>query len=212
MMLCRPEIRRRCLAVTAALAVILVASGCGVPTQSSPKALPSSELPLALAASAPPSTIPPIPPTNGHGAVEVHVYFLYKNNTELRQVPTAVREPPGDTPEAVLRALEDGPSSKLYAEGYTTALPANANFQVIGPPVHGILPVALDSTYYRLPGQVASLELAQVVYTLLSAPGDVKEIQFYRNGAKAGVLGGNDQYIPGAVSRSDYASLFSSTD
>ncbi len=138
------------------------------------------------------------------------VYFLYKSNTELRQVPTAVREPPGDTPEAVLKALEDGPSSKQYAEGYTTAVPSNANFQVIGSPVHGVLPVALDSTYYRLPGQVASLELAQVVYTLCKAPGDVRQIQFYRNGAKAGVLGGNDQYIPGAVSRADYASLFTS--
>ena len=78
--------------------------------------------------------------------------------------------------------------------------------------MRGILPVELDSTYYRLPGQLASLELAQVVYTLLKAPVDVRRIQFYRSGAKAGVLGGNDQYLPGAVSRTDYASLFTSAD
>ena len=211
-MLFPPAACRRCLAGMAALAIIVVAGGCGVPIESSPRALPSSELPLALAAVPAGPTVPTIPPDLGHGAVDVPVYFLYKNNTQLREVATAVRQPPGDTPQAVLRALEDGPSARQYAEGYNTAVPSNASFQVIGQPVHGILPVELDSTYYRLPGELASLELAQVVYTLSRAPADVKRIQFYRNGAKAGVLGGNDQYLPGAVSRADYASLFTSAD
>jgi hypothetical protein len=207
----QPAVRRRRLAVIAGLLVVAVAAGCGVPIEAAPRQLPSSELSPALAEAPAGSTTPSVPVGSGHGFVDVPVYFLYADYTSLKEVPTAVPQPPGDTPQAVLRALEGGPSPKQYTEGLQTAVPQNADFQVIGQPVRGVLPVALDSTYYKLPGQLAILELAQVVYTLSRAPGDVRRIQFYRNGARAGVLAGNDQYITGAVSRRDYASLFNST-
>ncbi len=67
---------------------------------------------------------PPIPVANGHGFVDVPVYLLFGRN-ELRQVRAPVRPPV--TLQAVLQALEAGPSSKQYTENYTTAVPTNSD-------------------------------------------------------------------------------------
>ena len=204
---------RRRLGIVGAFAIVALSAGCGIPIESSPRALPSSELSPALAA------IPGVPtsssvPVGDHGFALVPVYFLFADATALKQVETEVPQPPGDTPQAVLRALENGPSAKQYSLGFSTALPQNADFRVIGGPVHGILRVALDPSYYQLPQTLAIQELAQVVYTLSRAPSDVKGVQFYSNGAKAGVPAGNDRFIPPGtpVSRRTYASLFTATD
>lgn len=203
-----PAKRRSGLAtLLAAVAAAVVAAGCGVPTDASPRALPSSELPPALAV--PLVTTLPAPPVgHGHG-VYVPVYFLFANNTELREVATPVRQ--RVTLQTTLQALEAGPSSDQYADGYETAIPSDSDLEVIGPAVRGILPLALDSAYYQLSEQFAIYELAQVVYTLSESAIGLKGIQFYRKGAKTGVFAGNGQYITGPVSRNNYASLFSST-
>jgi hypothetical protein len=201
-------IARGGLAGLVAIALAVGLGACGVPADSGARMLSSSEMPKALSVIPVATTGPTTPADTGHGFVDVPVFFLFANDSELREVSTAAHQPV--TLQTVLQALEDGPTTKEYAEGYTTAIPSNTNFRVIGHSVRGVLHVALDSTYYNLSEPLAILEIAQVVYTLAKAPGGDDRVQFYRNGATAGVLAGDGQFIPGPVSLSNYSSVFTS--
>jgi spore germination protein GerM len=184
------------------VALTTVAAGCGLPVNSSPQAIPSNEIPVAL--SEPNSTVPGF--LRVHNTVPVPIYLLA--GTDLTKTYRYLRPPL--KPQEVLDALEAGPSPVEYDQGIQSAVPAGADL-VAGVLSAGVLIVVLDPTFTSLlPGQ-APYYFAQIVYSVTSLS-DIDGVVFEYNGAIIQpVLGDGsiatnfaENYV---VHRSDYEQL-----
>ncbi|MGA3352335.1 MAG: GerMN domain-containing protein [Acidimicrobiales bacterium] len=190
------------LAALGALAVALASlAGCGLPVDTSPQAIPSSEMPLALIATN--TTQAPNPIV--HGEVQVPIYLISPDGTQL-VVRDAYVHPP-ITPQNVLDALQQGPTAEDYDAGIQSAIPPTADL-VSGGVSDGLMTVDLDSSYQSLlPNQQADY-FAQIVATLTCLPTVTKGVNFYYNNSAVEPVVGNgsiaNAYI---VNRNDYEQL-----
>lgn len=185
-------------AVALGLAASLSLSACGVPVTSSPQVLSAGIMPKALSA-----TIPTIPPPKTLRGKPVLIYLLNPVQ-RLFAVPRTVGRV---TAQSVLDVLEQGPSSKEFAEGLTTELLPGSRLVVLGV-VKGIAQVQLDSDFLELIGEAAVLELAQVVDTLANVQAlKITAVQFYFDGVPTEAEIGNGSLVTRPVTARDYASL-----
>ena len=192
--------RSRRLAVLGFVAVALAfLGGCGLPVDSSPQAIPASEIPVALIAS---DTTQPHGPINASG-VKVPIYLLAPDGTQLVREPRNVRPPL--TPQKVLDALQGGPVPTEYDQGIQSAIPVTADL-VSGGVSDGLLTVNLDSSYESLlPDQEADY-FAQIVATGTCVPGVTKGVVFYYdNQAVEPEVGNGSIATAYIVNRADYA-------
>lgn len=182
------------------LGLALAASGCGVPTSTSPQTLAS--VPAALTAKAP-------PPFTGRQlgsstcktkADHAFVYFVGVGINKLVPVPICIKP----TSQELLAALLAGPSRLEQAAGYLTGLPVHGGASIVRVPGEkpDTVTVSLGPSFSL---NIGLLQLAQIVFTLTVGP--VKKVVFEDQGAPMFPPTQSSLYATGPVTRADYSSL-----
>lgn len=188
------------VAVAVLVGTAVALTGCGVPVDSAPRAIPPGVVPPALLATGP-TVVPPSPAPPPHDAAPAEVFFLADGH--LYPVARYVLRPP--TLAEVLAALDAGPDAFELRQGVTSALGTDASLQVIG--IHdGVATIELDPSFGAISGEQAVELLAQTVYTATGVPG-VHAVQFEYEGAPVLAVLPNFQLVSTPVSRQDYAAL-----
>jgi len=155
----------RLRAVCAVAMAALVLSGCAIPTQRNPSAIPSSHVPPALLNHQLPTTTT----TQPKPAVPVKIYLLNANHrlvavTRVVQIPAPLK--------SVLIQLLGGPSRSDETSRITTAIPSNVKVLSVtetkSPPV---ITVNFNQAFGQITGSFTELAVAQVVVTLVTQTG-----------------------------------------
>ena len=163
-----PPTRRghpRAAPVAVLAALVTLATGCGVPVDRGPTALPRRGVPFdLLAPETPTSSTSTQPP---QVAVTVQVYLLAPTG----HVAAVNRDVPVPAPlTTVLGALVDGPTNAEASAGLQTAIPTQT--QVLSATVAGgTATVDLGGPFGQLVGQAQIDAVAQVVFTATALPG-----------------------------------------
>jgi spore germination protein GerM len=177
---------------------LLMATGCGVPTDDRPRALSAEDVPAGLLAAAPLSTTTTLPPTSSS---EVLIYLVGRD----RLVPvTRTVESPA-TVERLVRVLVNGPTDDELAAGLRSAL-SPAVLVVSAPVEAGIATIDLSAPFAVAPQPEQILALAQIVYTATGLSG-VGGVRFTLAGIKATVPQGDGTSTAAPVGRATYASV-----
>lgn len=150
-----------------ALALALLAAGCGIPTGGEPSTIPASDVPYGLAEPSTPSatTAPPevLPDTS-------RVYLLAAGDV---LVPRG-RELTGDTRRErlaeLLSQLAAGPTATERDEQLSTALPPEVRLSVASLD-DGVATVRMNDSAQAPSGVAGRRAVAQIVLTATSVPG-----------------------------------------
>ncbi len=186
--------RRRLAAV--AVAALAAAAGCGIPTQSTPRAIPRDQVPFHLLG--PPS---PAPTTTTAPAVAVpETVFLVGPDQHVIGVRRDVAVPA--TLTAVLGALLEGPTAAEQSVGIQSFLTGRPNSAVVTVAA-GVATVDFATNPVQVVGPDQTLAVAQVVYTVTEQPG-VVGVQFQIAGQPTQVPNAAGVQSSGPVTRADY--------
>ncbi|MHB8328838.1 MAG: GerMN domain-containing protein [Acidimicrobiales bacterium] len=182
----------RVLLAACLLLLPAVVSGCGIPVDQGPTALPRSGVPFGLlepSASTTTSTTIPAP-------VEVSVViFIMGPGGHLVGVSRDVPFPAPLT--TILGALVDGPTNAEAAAGLQSAIPAQT--AVLSAAVTaGVATVDLGGTFGQLVGQAQIEAVAQIVFTATALPG-VTGVAFALSGQPVEVPVANGAQVPMAT-------------
>ncbi len=181
--------RARAALVTVVVAVLaLLATGCGVTTQSSPQALDNSVVPTVAA---------PTGPT-------AHVTDIYLvRGAALVAARRLIADP--TTLQRILQSLLSGPTPIESGSGLRSALPSTVLLR--GVTVQG------DTAHLDLSEGLTGIDtgdqayaIAQLVYTATTWPG-IARMQVMVEGQQVQVPRADGTLTEGPVGRSDYASL-----
>jgi spore germination protein GerM len=180
------------------MAVLLIAgvAACGVPTHQSAKKVEAKDVPFGLLDKDSGAT------TSARSGEEAVTLFFARDG-RLVPVSRPLKRPV--TPEALLGALREGPTTAEVAAGVRSALPALRAFRSISL-AGGTATVDLVPRFTSLSSTDQLLALAQIVYTLTARPG-IGQVRFTLQGASTEVPRANGSLTSAAVSRDDYASL-----
>lgn len=177
---------------TAAGAVLLLAGfllgGCGIPMSSGPQVV--TAVPDALLS--PASKHKPPPKTQNPGSA--FDIFLAEGNDLV-----AVLRPGVSTPQALLSALEAGPTDVEATYGITTDIPSGTGASVVR--VRGaVVTVNLEASF----GYITTLAEAQIVFTLTQFKG-IDEVLFYEAGSPVLAPTEDGDYVSRPLTRQDFA-------
>jgi spore germination protein GerM len=182
--------------VPAAVALALVAAGCGIPTERTPQIIPRSEVPFRLLQPTTSTTTASPPAFVG---VSEQIYLVAPSQT-LIPVTRDVPIPAGL--EDVLRALLDGPTTAESAAGIQTFL--STGHDLLGVTQSGgVATVDFSVNPIQVVGPDQTLGIAQVVYTLTQQPG-VTGVAFEIAGQPIEVPVATGAQAAGPVNRADY--------
>lgn len=160
--------RRRAGAVVLVALVAVASAACGVPKDSSPRAITADKVPFGLLG---PSTTKPGEAGASTGIL-VDVWFLGGGRLE-----SATRTVPDIQPKTVLDALVKGVADG-DPPGISSAIPQNT--QVLAATIdNGTLLVTLSKEIVTVSGPEQKQAFAQLVYTATEIPG-VTGVQFRR--------------------------------
>lgn len=191
---------RRCsLGVLTCVLLALVATGCGVPRDDTPRAIPAGELPIDLVEGQQPSSDTPLSPD----ATDFQIWMVGADN-KLTTVARAIPR----TPDAVLTALLNGTTPDERALGITSAITRGTNAMVLGVQEDRI--AFVDLTEGSLQGIAATeqeLAFAQMVYSLTGLI-EIDSVLFTIDGEAISFRIDGGATNPGqAVNRTDFESL-----
>lgn len=174
--------------------LVLTFAGCG--RTSGPVEIPADDLPFAVARTESPTETPAT-------ARSYAVYFV--RDGELAELTRELEADPR-SPDAVLRALLEGPGAEERARGISTEIPREVRLLDV---------VVVDDTArvdlsgeFQEPASPESITLrvAQVVWTLTALP-DVRTVSFSIDGEAMAVTTDDGAAVERRVSRQDYAEL-----
>jgi hypothetical protein len=157
--------RRR--VVFAVVGAALTLSGCAIPTQRTPSAIPSSHVPGGLLDHQLPTTTTTQPKAT---LVQVKIYLLNANHrlvpvTRVVQIPAPLK--------SVITSLLGGPDrTEEGAKGITTAIPSNV--QVLSATESKTPPLVIvnfNQAFGQITGSFTELAVAQVVFTVVTQSG-----------------------------------------
>jgi hypothetical protein len=187
----RPQ-RARWTAVVV-VATMIGLSGCGVPSDKSPSAIPRHDVPFGLLQPSSKTTTSTAP---SPVAVTVQV-FLVGPTGHLVKVARQVPASP-DSLETALDALARGPTNVEAAAGLQSAVPAQT--VVLGATVatDGVATVNLGGTFGELVGQAQIEASAQIVFTATFLPG-VTGVTFELEGQPGSVSVASGEQVPTAT-------------
>ena len=177
-----------------AVALALLAAGCGVSAESQPRALDPGSAPFRSIAQSP--TAAPV------GAGRALVYLV--RGGAIVAVVRRVPEPP--TPDAVLAALVVGPSGRESDAGLTTAVLSGTTLDKQG--------TAARVAYVDVPASATTesgrndevIAYAQIVVTLTALPA-VTGVRFLRDGQSLDVPRADGSLVRIPLTRRDYTPL-----
>jgi hypothetical protein len=183
-------------AVGGVVAALVLAAGCGVPTDSHPRALPRRDVPFDLLAPAATSTVTSTPVAV---TTEVPVYLVGPGR--LVAVRRLVQSPPSLF--RVIESLLAGPTTDEAAAGLRTAVPNQARLLSVRAQ-SGVATIDLSPEFAASGGQEQILALAQLVFTATSAQG-VLGVKISLDGKPVEVPRGDGTLTQEALGPSDYA-------
>ncbi len=192
---------RRRLAALILSVLALVATGCAIPTQSSPSVMPSSKVPFGLLNPHPPTTTTTQPKPSSF--VPVKVFFL----NSAAQLTPAVRYVAAPAPlDAIVRAMLAGPYSSESAQGITTAIPSDVAVLSVTPPQNNIVTVNLNDVG-TITGSNSELAVAQIVTTIVTASGVNTGVLFEIDGQRTSVPIANGSQVSTPVYLLDFLAV-----
>jgi len=192
---------RRRLAAFILSVLALVATGCAIPTQSSPSVMPSSKVPFGLLNPHPPTTTTTQPKPSSF--VPVKVFFL----NSAAQLTPAVRYVAAPAPlDAIVRAMLAGPYSSESAQGITTAIPSDVAVLSVTPPQNNIVTVNLNDVG-TITGSNSELAVAQIVTTIVTASGVNTGVLFEIDGQRTSVPIANGSQVSTPVYLLDFLAV-----
>jgi hypothetical protein len=171
----------------------LTLTGCGVPVDRSPAALPRNGVPFGLLRPSPPSSTTTSTPSPVEAPVSI---FLVASSGHLvavaRDLPAAQ-----ESLVTVLEALVRGPTNTEAAAGLSSAVPIQTTVlgAVIG--TAGVATVNLGGTFGQLVGQAQIEAVAQIVFTTTALPG-VSSVDFELSGQSVEVPVASGAEVPSA--------------
>lgn len=181
----------------------LCLTGCGVPTQDSPRAIPRAQVPFHLLDPQAPTTTTttvPSPPFT----VPVLVYLVDDTGQHLISSQRLVA-PPAPL-SAVLDALLAGPTASEQALGVQTAM--SSDVRVLGASVSGgVATVNFNSAFGEITGPEQILAVAEVVFTVTSQLTPETGVAFQIGGIPTNVPVATGAQVPGPVHLLQYAAL-----
>jgi len=190
--------RRLGLLVLSTLA--LVATGCAIPTQSSPSTMSPSKVPFGLLNPHPPTTTTTTQPKPA-SYVPVDVFFLSSTD----KLTAAIRYVAAPAPlDAVIRAMLAGPFSSETAQGITTAIPSDVDVLSVLPPQNNIVTVNMNTAFGTINGNNTELAVAQIVTTIVTANGVNTGVIFEIDGQRTSVPIANGSQVSGPVYLLDF--------
>jgi spore germination protein GerM len=190
---------RRRLAALIPSVLALVATGCAIPTQSAPSAMPSSKVPFGLLNPHPPTTTTTQPKPSSF--VPVKVFFL----NSAAQLTPAVRYVAAPAPlDAIVRAMLAGPFGSETSQGITTAIPSNVAVLSVTPPQDNIVTVNMNTAFGTINGSNTELAVAQIVTTIVTASGDNTGVLFQIAGQRTSVPIANGSQVSTPVYLLDF--------
>jgi Sporulation and spore germination len=182
---------RRALVVLAGLAV--VATGCAIPVQSRPSAVPADHVPFGLLNPSPSTTTTTEP--NLSALVPVKVYLI--SPTQQLQAANRVVVSPAPV-TAVLDSLLAGPTSSEAERGTTTAIPTDVT--VLSAQTSGsVVTVNFNETFGEITGASTELAVSQVVATVAALNGSTTGVSFEIEGQPTNVPIASGAEVPGPV-------------
>jgi len=191
------------------LALLVMATACGVSGGGSLDAGPTPTRPSTTAVdgagtTTPDSTVPGSPDTTGGtGTTEVVVYFA--RGEKITPVRRAVPKVAGIGAEAV-KALVGGPTAVESADGLGTAIPPDTRFRSLVI-TDGVAKVDLSKDFESGGGSLSlTLRLAQVTCTLDQFD-SVTGVRFLLDGELVNVFSGNGIVLDKPVGCADYQDL-----
>ena len=192
---------RRRLAALILSVLALLATGCAIPTQSSPSVMPSSKVPFGLLNPHPPTTTTTQPKPSSF--VPVKVFFL----NSAAQLTPAVRYVAAPAPlDAIVRAMLAGPYSSESAQGITTAIPSDVAVLSVTPPQNNIVTVNLNDVG-TITGSNSELAVAQIVTTIVTASGVNTGVLFEIDGQRTSVPIANGSQVSTPVYLLDFLAV-----
>lgn len=172
-------------------AALVLLAGCGVPTDSSPRALDPEAAPFGVLGE-------PTPAPEGEGRVAL--YFVRGDRVVLQPRPversTTIRQ--------LLDLLLEGPTPEQVAAGTRSAIPTDLRVEDVEVSGSGVAVVTLavgDNQVGTPP-----LGFAQIVATL-TAPGRARSVRFRLDGEDLPVPRGDGSLTSDPLDRDDYADL-----
>jgi germination protein M len=183
--------RLRAVAATVSL-LLVVATGCGVSSQSSPQRIQPKDVPFGLLRSRD-STTTSMPPG---ATTELGVWFVGPDG--LTSVVREVRD--GPTGRDLVDALTAGPSADEAHAGYRSALvPRSIDDVRIA---DGLATVELDAEFLQLGRVEQGFAIAQIVYTLTEL-NSVDRVRLLVDGEPLPVVQTNGRTSAAPISRED---------
>lgn len=183
--------------MAAAVVGSAVATGCGLPTNSGPQAIPRAQVPFRLLSPSPPRTAPTTVPASVLALAQI---YLVGTN----QAPTPVGRyvPVRATLLSTLDALMEGPTTVEATNGYTTAIPAQTRVlsAVQSTGSSGtVVTVDFNSVFGQVSGTAQVSAVEQVVLTVVSQVGPDTGVDFQIDGHTIAVPTGNGEQVTGPV-------------
>jgi hypothetical protein len=184
--------------ICAAVVAGIVVSGCAIPTQRDPSAIPPNRVPFGLLDHQLPTTTT----TEPKASVPVKIYLLGPDH-KLVAVPRVVQIP---APlKAVIISLLGGPSRREESERITTAIPSDV--QVISVTVSKTAPlvtVNFNDAFGEITGSATELAVAQVVFTVVTQTSLDTGVLFEIGGQTISVPVGNGNQVATPVYLSQF--------
>jgi hypothetical protein len=189
--------RRWRLAGLCLLPVAALATGCALPTQGSPSAIPASRVPFNLLDPHPPTTTTTQPKPLSY--VGAKVFFLNTKANDALTPADRLVSAPAQLP-AIITALVSGPSSGESAQGLTTAIPSDV--VVLSAAVStasNVVTVNFSTSFGQITGTATEQAVAQVVTTVVNEIGPGTGVVFEINGTHTEVPIANGSQVAGPV-------------
>jgi hypothetical protein len=146
-----------------ALAVVLMAAGCGVQGDGAPRTLPPEAVPDELLA--PSASTPPAAEPDGGELATVH---LVDNRDRLRAVQRTLPRPVLVT--SVLDALLDGATDEEADQGLRSEIPTGTTVNGIDRLDQDVIAIDLSEEFAETTADGELLAQAQIVYTVSELP------------------------------------------
>ncbi len=185
----------RRLVALALLVGAFAASGCSIPTQSSPSTVAASKVPFNLLDPHPATTTTTQP--NATSYVSVKVFFIDAGTQQLQ--PESRLVPPPAPLTAILTAMLQGPTIAETASGVFTAIPSNVTVLSATTTAPNVVAVNMSGAFGQITGTNTELSVAQVVATVAAENGLGTGVVFEIDGQRTSVPIANGSLVAGPV-------------
>jgi len=192
-------------ALTAALLVVAVLGGCGLPSDDGPQAIAPENLPPDLLDPNPGSstTLP-----ESAGTTTVTVYLLEDTADGVRLVGVDRRVTDASTPnERLVSLFNSGASPEELEAGIRSDIPADTVLMnVTTDQEANEVVIDVSSDFFTIEGEALAQAFAQMVWTATEPDaGGYRQVRFLREGEPTSVPDDELALKEGAVTRADYS-------